>query len=720
MQQPPSHQPTIDKKLAELLARLINTLFNNMSFYGAKHPTTQRSAAELFFQLSRILDRLPVLSFIAEHDSFYVEEWCVDDRINARKLMAHLKKFSIQSISFFQKLQLDAINEFIAIIENTDKFHDADGVEQALRSRGFDTVRVNYVLYKKVTADEAIVDKDAVGAVPPAAGAGRASPTAPAPAVQDQIMGAAGTLMSMQEIFVAPAPGNEQAAPSPAMDQALILRRMRDLKNTISSAPAAAPAMSPEEMLQAVTQLSSEVRQSLELRRQMGALPPNESDFVNEMQELTYQTIVRLASDEYRKAGISAQRLAQTIRKMAPEAKDIKQLLPRLKDGLTAAGMPLTDFLALVKELNQEMQNENLAAMLAEAGESMGVSLGEIVKNIKENPADAARLIILASEIRKGTQADDAQLSNLLTTYVEQVGSQMVLQSQQSGPSEAQPLETMLGTVERQLIDKLKSQGVSESVLKRVEEQTSGGRRDAIGKLKSQWLLDFIAAEKTLSFEKVHRLIGSVVAGENDLAGIRDPLRDLLLQRGFTRPQVDELLAHTKKTGVAPAAAPPPLPKGVLTSNNALFFLKHQIGLTKRYNTPFSVLMITVAGINDGSGWRKATLPEANQILPDIFTLCTGILRELDLVGSLSTIAQHIPFIILPMTPGDGAAVVKKRIEIRINQLALALDGKLIKAKPAVSSTAYDKEKSGDMMEFLKSIKLRHKAEEDVAKKGLQ
>jgi len=101
---------------------------------------------------------------------------------------------------------------------------------------------------------------------------------------------------------------------------------------------------------------------------------------------------VRLIKDEYRNDHtISIKRLAQIIRRMLPDIKELKFLLPQLKDGLFAEGMSPSDYLSLVKELNKELDSDGLIQVLIEASEQIGLTFNELLEGIKESPEESCQ-----------------------------------------------------------------------------------------------------------------------------------------------------------------------------------------------------------------------------------------------------------------------------------------------------------------------------------------
>jgi hypothetical protein len=150
----------------------------------------------------------------------------------------------------------------------------------------------------------------------------------------------------------------------------------------------------------------------------------------------------------------------------------MKKILPFMKESLLADGMSLGDYLQLVGSLVRELEDEGLAQSLAGAAEEMGVSMDEILQGIKSDPADTARLIVLASEIRKGTGGNAEQLSAILADYVEKVSRSLA-----SGAKDQAGGQAVLQGFETQLLDKFKAQGMGEAVVDQVRKRLTTPKR---------------------------------------------------------------------------------------------------------------------------------------------------------------------------------------------------------------------------------------------------
>jgi hypothetical protein len=88
--------------------------------------------------------------------------------------------------------------------------------------------------------------------------------------------------------------------------------------------------------------------------------------------------------------------------------------------------MQLADYLKMVDELSNELQDEELSKILQQSAEAVGLYGQDLIMEVKSNPVQAAELIFLAAEIRKAG-GDENMLTDLLVDYVEKIGSKLTL-----------------------------------------------------------------------------------------------------------------------------------------------------------------------------------------------------------------------------------------------------------------------------------------------------
>jgi hypothetical protein len=431
------------------------------------------------------------------------------------------------------------------------------------------------------------------------------------------------------------------------------------------------------------------------------------------MDNLTCEVLAKLVKDEYSKEEIPVKRLAQIIRRMLPDLSELKRVLPLLKNTLLAEGMSLTDYLQLIRLIDLEIESESLASLLDDAASGIGVSTEEVVRAIRTQPNDAAKLMFLAAEIRQGTDDDDAQLSNMLTEYVEKVSTSIALDSKDvAGPQGSKMLGKIISHVENQLCDKLKKYGIDEPVLLKVKSLLEERFKNTHESASTQWMVNNISLENETEIQSLADKLNSFLGQEQLLPKLTEPLIQSLTSRGYGREYIEEFI--TKLSNKIASGKKILLPSNVLSSNNMLFLLNREIKQHFRYNTPFSTLMISIHLLHlpDGST-RKPAPEELTMFNNPLFTLIKDRLREIDLIGSVDSSDEQNIFTLLTMTDEKGASVVQKRIVKSILSAQFKYNDLIIKIEPAVSITFPVKDVTKDLNSYLEVAKSNHKREKE-------
>jgi hypothetical protein len=158
---------TTQKDKLARFGRSVALMLNRSLMYQKSHPMVQDSIKEvvtiadvLFFALSPIV-------FILNRGQFYVDEEPLDPRINVKRIATIFKNHGIQSVSFENGLTTSELDIFIDIYSSMDMSADAEEIKKSLFSRGVYNIKVNHVLYKKVTEDDQVVSRDALKNVTP-------------------------------------------------------------------------------------------------------------------------------------------------------------------------------------------------------------------------------------------------------------------------------------------------------------------------------------------------------------------------------------------------------------------------------------------------------------------------------------------------------------------------------------------------------------------------
>jgi hypothetical protein len=126
--------------------------------------------------------------------------------------------------------------------------------------------------------------------------------------------------------------------------------------------------------------------------------------------------------------------------------------------------------------------------------------------------------------------------------------------------------------------------------------------------------------------------------------------------------------------------------------------------------------MISILGIETNGVWELSTTQKAAAVIKEIYGQLVGALRELDLVGTLGTLDNTVPFIVLPMTDGNGCLTVRKRLETTLEKSVFVVKGNNIQVKTVISCIASDSLKNINYKKFLELVKSTHTAEENTVK----
>ena len=449
-----SSQTPLEQKQADLVARFFNLAFNSALLYGGGHQTTSENSGPFHGALAKTFEGKNSLTLSIERESVYIENCCVDKVVNARRITAYFKKAGIQSISFEEGVSPGEILALMRALGDLRETPSVPEVRNRLHAENVEKIRINYVVYRKVTADEAVVDKESVSAAPPAE-----SP---------------GPLLDNIALIADVLKGFPHGQTGRSVET--VVGQLQSLTGRVQSGKVLPESMTMPELLDAVSRLRVSLTQSVDLLKATGSLPEPSDAVTEALDDLANETVIRLIREEYDKGAISVKRLAQIIRRILPDVKELKRMLPRIKHCLLSEGMTLPDFLELVNSIAHELNDEGLSRAFAEAAGEMGLSADEIMTDIKSDPAEAARLIILASEIRKG--AGGEQLESVLTEYVERISRNLAADSlDRAGASEPIDSQKTVRAFESQLLEKLKANGVQDSVLKQVRERLSQKKR---------------------------------------------------------------------------------------------------------------------------------------------------------------------------------------------------------------------------------------------------
>jgi hypothetical protein len=141
-------------KTAELLGRQLFSGFMNLSGYGREHPVTKKSIDTLFSQVSELARQFDGLTVLLERDQLYAEKHPIGSRERARRLVGIFGDIGLESVSFEPEIDKNSLEEFLLILTTPKNFSSPEEVREELARRGASRIRLNYVVFRKLTRDQ--------------------------------------------------------------------------------------------------------------------------------------------------------------------------------------------------------------------------------------------------------------------------------------------------------------------------------------------------------------------------------------------------------------------------------------------------------------------------------------------------------------------------------------------------------------------------------------
>lgn len=698
----------IDTKYALQIARLFNLAFNNAFMFGGGHQTTKDSSGNFYNLLYHAIQVFDIITISVDRGSVYLENHCVDKLVSVPRITSRLNKAGIQSVSFDRDLTLEGVQALFYMIGSLADFKDVTAMQSYLRAQQLTGVRLNYVVYQKITVDETIINKELL------------SENHLLNSLQTLQSGGAGVAVSQElssEIAELLSSGTASTAvPHHIESDVSLTSQIRELSRRFTESPDVNDdtPLSSSEMLESVYKLKETILENARIQQETGKLAAADELVINELNQISYQVIVRLIKEEYRNdKEISVKRLAQIIRRMLPDIKELRYLLPQLKDGLFAEGMPPADYLLLVKELCKELASDDLIQVVAEAAEHVGLSFGELIESIKDAPEEAARLIVLASEIKKGgVAADEQQMSALLSDYIEKVSRSLALQSPEvTANGGGMMLQAAVSRIEREIVDKLTAQNVSPTIIQDVAQTLARQFSATVAGIKGDWLKSRMYQAEQPNEETVLSILEQVVEQGKQGSSVTEEIQTLLIARGYSPETITGIIQKAQKRAASVVLHPLELPAGVHNAKNTCFFVNREIKLHARYKTIFSTMLISYERVVDP--WTTAVLELTSDMISQLtnqsLQLLKGVMkRDTDIIGVYELAPTHIPLMILPMTDASSALYIQKRLRKAFKNTEFMLNGIIVQVEPTISVLGYTKKLATETAAYLDVMYQHH------------
>lgn len=714
------------------ISRLVCMLLNRAMMYKADHPQIRDAAAQLYKELVASLPKLSSLSLILHQDQLYMDDEPVDPRINVGRIVALFKKSGIQSISFFNGIAMDELDTLIDMVTAPAKYPDSQAMIAELRFRGVEQLKINHVFYKKITReDEVVARRDLEG--------GGSGFSGRADSFRKQFMDTlmesvladeADKMLSMKSLladpigvsqrmltvenksmaavtsgkFSASGPGGGAPGQGEAIEPgAALLYQIQTLSDDIKAQMETGGQLNLMDLADAVFEMKRQLTMGIESQKAVNQAYANEAVILDHVNSLTDDVLVRLVREEYRQGKISTTRLAQILRRLLPEPGEIKRLLPKIKIALLADGMPVAEYLTLVRQLARELEGDGLADILRQAAETAGVEGDELIDAIQKNPEQAAQLITIAAEISKGDK-DPQAFTDVLVEYVEQLGKTLQRQTAGKGTEKEAQARRMMIDLGAGLTAGIRNMRFDSQALARMEERINARIDEVAARLiaeqgaSSKKGIKPSTRERTLlqmmeqSLESSEELKESllVIRAEADKGAIDENSFEQIYA-GIVRYQEQMREKEVKKQ----------MPPGVLKATEFRFHLEKELLRAKRHKLYLSTLAFTIVNVRPKVKAPADLKIKKSELFAAAYHRLVEIARNSDIVGELNPTTMTI---ILPMANKASARLALGRITKLLHEQSFEINGIPLSVVIAGSVTSFAPEEKPNTEAFIKTV----------------
>lgn len=711
----------LPKEISYRIGRAFALLFNRSAMYNIDHPFTAQALSEFYSTTTHGLTLFSPVALIMHQEQFFIEEEPLDHRINTGKMLTHFKKADIQSISFEKGMAESELAKFAEVLNDITQYSNAEAMKAACEKLAIRNIKINHVFYKKITADDEVVDRRTFEQISTASGSGTTEHGT------DEVLGmmAESVLMeelekslSLQSIIESPTGASrkiieaDQAAaasgePGAPASGDVIMAQLQRIREEIDRSSSGTDKPSLGELADAVFAMKKNLLDGISTRKAEGIVYQKERQILEETEALTDQVLIQLILEEYQQGKISVQRLAQILRRLVPEPGELQRLMPKIKTALLEEGMQLQEFLQLTRELKKELQSEDLVTALEKSADQLGISADVLIEEVNRDPKSAAELIYLASEIRRGS-GDETVLSDLLVDYIERVGSEIALDAaQKQGEEGDQHLQGLISKIESTLVERLKGKDLSTEILHKVAERLGERMEECLEALKSRWA----SRQNTLTPDGVENppavpgVFEENAAAGAELHAVMEQMRTSTDEKEAVQGQV---VVKEAPSDVEPAdeekAIKAALPKGILSRNSILYILEKEIDRAIRYDTPFSVLMLSIYKVTPAKPLPAGTINRGD-VMHFVLSNLERVCRSSDIIGVLD---RNKFLALMPMTTEKYSRAAMSRILKGIHDVDYSIEETPVVIKLAGIVTTFDKDRTPTLNDFVK------RAESDI------
>jgi len=484
----------------------------------------------------------------------------------------------------------------------------------------------------------------------------------------------------------------------------IIMRQLDLVKQELADKALEASGSSLSDVAAAVLELKEQLLAGMESQKELGAVYADEEKIVDKVNDITDEVILQLVKEEYQSGQLSPPRLAQILRRLIPETEELKRLLPKIKEVLLEEGMPLKDYLEIIKTLGKELQSEDLARVFEESAEQIGIDGDSLVQEIKNNPDQAAELIFLASEIRKGA-GDEKIMTDLLVDYVERLGSTLNLDLDKDDEVKGkQHLRRIISNIESDIVGRLKNMNVKDDMIGRLEQRLEGRMDEILDQAKDTWLKapSDREGQGDLSGLSILQIMEQTIGANEELAEILELIRNqaesgVIDENNFAQIYL-KIKEEEEKRRLQEEQRE--VPAGVLKDKTLNLLMEKEVARAQRYGVHLAALAFSLVRATPLDKNLSESVSRQN-LLDAILKKMIKIVRTSDLIGEFG---KNEIVVLLPFTPPDEAQRTLKRCLELLYLEPIEANGSSFTIKMAGVAMSYDLKNTPDAKVFINEL----------------
>ncbi|MGD8208720.1 MAG: hypothetical protein PVF32_02585 [Desulfobacterales bacterium] len=698
-----------NKKQFANFGRTFSLVFNRSFMYAANHPFQIEAIDSAYQVLAELLETLSPVVFILNRERFYVDEEPLDPRLSVSRIVAHFKKTGMESISFYKGAEKKDLRLFLEIVTSSDKYPTAEAMNKALFKKRVKNIKINHIFYKKVSAEDEVISRDVLDKVTPEMTGKHQDEIKKMfmDSVFDSVLQEEFVKnLSLKNLLKNPngiskemidadlktvkqhgldneiknenknenlsdsiqsnnnkklnksAAENETEGPRPGQ---FLLHQLEMIDQDVEKNLSEENELNLPDLASALFSMRKKLTEGIEAQKALGIAYANEEQVLYKANEITDKVVIKLLKEEYKGGEISVSRLAQILCRLIPEANELKRLLPMIKSALLEEGMSQADFMSLIQELGRELQSDELAGILAESAEEIGIDSGDIIQQLKENPLQSAEMIYLASELRK-SGGDEKALTDVLVNYVEKIGSKYSQTlSQKKGKEGEKQFQQTLAEVKSNLAQHLGKMDIKDDLLVRLEERVNQRMDDVFDKLRLEWIKSHSNASEQKDHTELTVLetLEKGVSEDEDLEEILKIIRKKVESEEIDENDFDQIYPEIVKQEQLRKSENDQmaLSSEIMRDQMLMKYIDKEIARAQRYETPISALGFTLVKARAKSKSQPGQI-KTKDVVNALLHKLAEIFRTPDIVGELR---KNNFVVLLPMTHLGQAKVALSR-----------------------------------------------------------